>query len=678
MILNDVDVSGDLLIEGAPEARRVSYNNLVTDTLYEAVIEATDSAGGVARAIHSFGTVSRGGGEVIDEFDEDPLADPLWELYEPEAPAIYTTDDGFFRVTIPTGVNLDHWVAADRAILLRRLDFPEDFIIETRMRIVGSGDPFAPILPPVEENYLANLMVQFSRFDAFHWGPQRGTNLASQRSGNTVPRCDAFSSLEELSLQIRKLGSTYTFSWRAADDQEWNETCSRVVSEPPLFVGLMFKTWALLTFEQTFEFDYFKILEVPVAPPDVSVCDTGETDIAWAGMPFRRSLDVRGFPAPDVEIVSGPPGLEYSPDRGELSGWTPVAAGAVTIELAASNSQGNQSLTIPVEVLEDPRDRDDDFEDDPRESFDYWEFHEPQTGIAYELVEDGDGSTWWRLAVPQFGDLGENFDHWVTVDRAPQLRHPVVAGENFVAETRVRIVPEAAPLSPTEPFLAGLMLHFGEFDVLHWNIGQERSFALRTTNLFLERSGTNNIARGQVDEMMAGRPVQLRIERKYDDYQCFYRGDGDEEWTLAGTHTTTDEPLFVGLIMKTWAGGSTFSVDFDYFDILTPGDEPTTALFARGDADSNGAINLTDAIVILGFLFLGTAPPNCMDAADVDDSGGDRVTLTDAVVLLNWLFLGRDAPPPPSPSTATYVPADCGPDPTEDPLGCKSPAERCP
>ena len=81
--------------------------------------------------------------------------------------------------------------------------------------------------------------------------------------------------------------------------------------------------------------------------------------------------------------------------------------------------------------------------------------------------------------------------------------------------------------------------------------------------------------------------------------------------------------------------------------------------FRRGDADDSGRLNITDAISVLNWLFLGSANPSCTDAADVDDNG--RNNITDAIQLLQFLFLG--GPPPPAPGKD-----DCGMDPTADPL----------
>ncbi|MBI4602845.1 MAG: hypothetical protein HY721_12885 [Planctomycetes bacterium] len=84
-------------------------------------------------------------------------------------------------------------------------------------------------------------------------------------------------------------------------------------------------------------------------------------------------------------------------------------------------------------------------------------------------------------------------------------------------------------------------------------------------------------------------------------------------------------------------------------------------LFRRGDANSSGGFDLSDAVFVLGCLFLGKECPSCTDAADSNDDGS--LDLSDAVHILVWLFLGGPAPPSPGPS-------DCGADPTADLIDC--------
>jgi hypothetical protein len=98
---------------------------------------------------------------------------------------------------------------------------------------------------------------------------------------------------------------------------------------------------------------------------------------------------------------------------------------------------------------------------------------------------------------------------------------------------------------------------------------------------------------------------------------------------------------------------------------VAPG--PLVVLFLRGDANDNGAADISDAIAILGSLFLGTTVNDCQDAADVNDD--DKVDISDPVTLLGHLFLGSERPPDPF--------GLCGGDPTQDGLNCNT-FSNCP
>ena len=81
-------------------------------------------------------------------------------------------------------------------------------------------------------------------------------------------------------------------------------------------------------------------------------------------------------------------------------------------------------------------------------------------------------------------------------------------------------------------------------------------------------------------------------------------------------------------------------------------------LFLRGDANDDATVDLSDAVTILGDLFLGSAASApCRDALDGNDDG--TIDLSDAVAVLSFLFTGgADIPPP-----GIEIP---GPDPTPD------------
>jgi hypothetical protein len=103
---------------------------------------------------------------------------------------------------------------------------------------------------------------------------------------------------------------------------------------------------------------------------------------------------------------------------------------------------------------------------------------------------------------------------------------------------------------------------------------------------------------------------------------------------------------------------------------------PPGVRFVRGDANSSGTIDLSDGIATLGYLFIGTDAPACMDAADANDDGS--LDVADPVGTFSWLFSGGRAPMPPSPTSARYGAADCGVDVSDDSdLDCDAPSEVC-
>ncbi|MEM7235283.1 MAG: hypothetical protein AAF517_24110 [Planctomycetota bacterium] len=88
---------------------------------------------------------------------------------------------------------------------------------------------------------------------------------------------------------------------------------------------------------------------------------------------------------------------------------------------------------------------------------------------------------------------------------------------------------------------------------------------------------------------------------------------------------------------------------------------PDILVFVRGDANSDGRVDLSDPVATLGFLFLGMESVECTDAADADDSG--ILDITDAIYTLGYLFLGGPQPEAPFPIA--------GLDTTDDQLSCE-------
>jgi hypothetical protein len=90
--------------------------------------------------------------------------------------------------------------------------------------------------------------------------------------------------------------------------------------------------------------------------------------------------------------------------------------------------------------------------------------------------------------------------------------------------------------------------------------------------------------------------------------------------------------------------------------------------FLRGFVNKDNNVDLSDAVFVFQFLFLGGPSPQCRDAANVNDDSS--VDISDGVYLLNFLFLGTAAPPPPFPSRGQLPGEACSLDPTGGSLGC--------
>jgi hypothetical protein len=97
-------------------------------------------------------------------------------------------------------------------------------------------------------------------------------------------------------------------------------------------------------------------------------------------------------------------------------------------------------------------------------------------------------------------------------------------------------------------------------------------------------------------------------------------------------------------------------------------DAPVAVPFVRGRTNGGEQLALDDAICLLNYLFGRSDDPcklnvpRCLDAADANDDG--KVGITDAVMVLLHLFLGGAGLPEPF--------AACGADPSADDLGCAS------
>jgi hypothetical protein len=79
----------------------------------------------------------------------------------------------------------------------------------------------------------------------------------------------------------------------------------------------------------------------------------------------------------------------------------------------------------------------------------------------------------------------------------------------------------------------------------------------------------------------------------------------------------------------------------------------TTSFFRRADTNASGTVDISDAVGTFNYLFLGAAPPSCMDAADSNADG--ILDISDGVNTLGYLFGGTSEIPAPGPKECAGV-----------------------
>ncbi|MBN1419547.1 MAG: hypothetical protein JXP34_12285 [Planctomycetes bacterium] len=525
-----------------------------------------------------------------DEFDDDPTdAGSGWELYAPRAGVVHSTDEGWWIVTMPAGINLDHWSTVDYATQLRRYEdvLDDDFVVETHVRFLGSGDPDSPTWPPTDEAYQAGIMIYFSTLNMYYWGFYTDTTLQLERSG-AGGLCSVNPGLQELSLQVKRVGSVYSFSYRASDDLPWKLVCTQtydVATYPVLYAGLVFKSWApTITQQETFAFDYFSILDSKtpliqeVAPDPLP---------AFERTPFRFTPTlVDAFPDPTWSITE-PAGATIDSATGEIL-WAPAAGDAgKTVKFAVEADNGVGSDSEEFDVVVKPAEFLDPFDGTEYEKG--WEFHMPWSGASADLS----GAGFVEMRIPNYAEGGNhNYDTWSTVDFMPKLRLRYTPDEDFAIETFIELI---EPPGTPNYYTTGLWVQFDDptvernlgCDGLMFGYYSSAAFTL-TNTINVERTGGLS-ARGP--DVSCGEPaIYIRIERKSDDYLFLWKVQEEDDWILHHTMTITGmQVTHVGLFVKNWSAVSPEVIaDFDYF-LLEPKPEecPTiTPACDFGDPDT--------------------------------------------------------------------------------------------
>jgi hypothetical protein len=129
-----------------------------------------------------------------------------------------------------------------------------------------------------------------------------------------------------------------------------------------------------------------------------------------------------------------------------------------------------------------------------------------------------------------------------------------------------------------------------------------------------------------------------------DGDSVYYRwvfAPGDSS-TWRGPYKSTDTCM----IGHAWPTNGTYQVKVLARDKWTEShswsDSLAVQAYVCGDANGDGFISITDAVALIGYIFVGVPEPNPIEAGDPDCSG--FTSISDAVLLIGYVFNGTPEP----------------------------------
>jgi hypothetical protein len=178
-----------------------------------------------------------------------------------------------------------------------------------------------------------------------------------------------------------------------------------------------------------------------------------------------------------------------------------------------------------------------------------------------------------------------------------------------------------------------------------------------------------------------GHLVQLDVRGGFVELRVWRKGEGFPPEPLLQVSDATYRSGGAGIdchFLGPERGGPDRYCEFEYvrvedrmITVEIADDCPSTvpARFLRAESNGDGKVDLSDAVYILSWLFLGRPAPGCLAAANIN--GDAAVDISDPVSLLNSLFSGGPPPAQPFP--------DCGVSGlvVDSELGCETPPS-CP
>jgi hypothetical protein len=136
------------------------------------------------------------------------------------------------------------------------------------------------------------------------------------------------------------------------------------------------------------------------------------------------------------------------------------------------------------------------------------------------------------------------------------------------------------------------------------------------------------------------------------DWQVVSNGGTEGSSTNYGLRGTAGQP---GVDQGT---STNYKLKHGFWQISSTGGGPCQG--RCGDANNDGSVNVSDAVLIINYVFIGGSEPQPVLACG-DANTDASVNVSDAVSIINYVFIGGGAPGNCSPGSPNWYNGDCCP-----------------
>ena len=124
-------------------------------------------------------------------------------------------------------------------------------------------------------------------------------------------------------------------------------------------------------------------------------------------------------------------------------------------------------------------------------------------------------------------------------------------------------------------------------------------------------------------------------------------GETIERYVISagGTAASSETYTVNGTVGQTAIGAAsseTYNVSHGYWQQTSGGGGCCIGITGNVDNDGSDAIDISDLVYLVDYMFNGGPAPFCFEEADMDISGG--IDISDLVYLVDYMFVGGSAP----------------------------------